>query len=122
MKYVVIFAIIVLVVRLDYWIELFEETSEQIFQNTPNIETSDIRSDREVISVSDDASLKQNPKITFLALMEDFRTSPDPSVRQRAMKFLKSDPKIFGVKLDKDLEARVYRWRDLLINNEAELV
>jgi septum formation topological specificity factor MinE len=121
MKYIAILAIVVLIVRVDYWLGLFDKAKDSFNKNPVEVQSSDINSDRKIIPVAEDRSLKQTNKEKFFALLEDFRITPDASVRERAMAILKSHPTMFGQKVDKDLEALVYRWRDLLINNEKEL-
>lgn len=121
MKYVVIVAIIVLFVRIDFWLGLFERAGEDISEST-EISSVDINSDTQTIPVAQDIYLKQSTRETFLALLEDFRTAPTTAVREKALGVLKETPNMFNQKLDKELESQIFRWRDLLNNNEPEVV
>lgn len=121
MKYIAILAIVVLMVRVDFIMGLVDK----YFGNEPppaDVSAEDISSKREVISVKQDVTLKQSPRQTFMAFLEDFRTAPVPEIRNQAISILKSNPKMFGPKLDTDLEARVFNWTELISNNEPEVV
>ena len=122
MKYVVIVAIIVLFVRIDYWLGLFDKASENFSTDSNEAVTTEINSGRETIPIANDSSFKTDPRVTFFSLLEYFRISPITETRERALNILKANPKMFGPKLDKELESRIFRWRDLLNNNEPELV
>jgi hypothetical protein len=122
MKYVVIMAIVVFIVRIDFWLGLIDKISFRSEPTPVEVLSSDLTTDRETISYAEDATLKRIPKQTFLSLLENFRVDPVRDVRERAMVVLKSHPTMLGTKLDADLESSVYRWRDLLINNDPEVV
>lgn len=121
MKYVAILAVVLVIMRIDFILGLFEKISEN---SAPAVEvdSSEISSSREIIPVTDDVTLKQTPKTTFLALLEDFHIRPSEDLRQRAMTIFKSHPTMFTQKLDRELESEVFRWRDLLNNNDPETV
>lgn len=121
MKYVVIIAIVILAVRVDYWLTLFEKASARFTPGAAEIKTNDVKTNREIVGMGQDLSLKQSKRETFLALLEDFRSSPSSSLREQALIIYKENPKMFGPILDKSLEAVVFRWRDLLNNNEPEV-
>lgn len=122
MKYVLIVAIVILAVRVDYWLSLFDKASDNLGPTTAEVDTSGIANTREIVGIKQDLSLKQTPKETFMALLEDFRSSPSSQIREKAMMIFKENPTIFNQKLDLNLEASVFRWRDLLNNNDPEAV
>jgi len=122
MKYVVIVAIVVLFVRIDFWLGLFDRASENFSANNDEATTVEINSGRETIPIGKDSNFKTDPRATFFSLLEYFRISPIAETRERAINILKTNPKMFDQKLDKQLESQIFRWRDLLNNNEPELV
>lgn len=122
MRYLAVVAIIVLFVRIDYLLSLFDRATGNSPTPPPEISNSDISSSREVIPLSKDKNIAQTPKETFLALLEVFRISPDIAIREKALEIFRSNPAMFSDKIDKDLESQIFRWRDLLNNNEPEVV
>lgn len=122
MKYVLIFAIVILAVRADYWLSLFDKAGENFGQKPVEVDTSGITNNREIVGIKQDLSLKQSPKDTFLALLEDFHSSPSVAIREKAMIIFKENPVMFNQNLDTILEGHVFRWRDLLNNNDPEAV
>lgn len=122
MKYVLIAAIVILAVRVDYWLGLFDKANEKIGTKQVEVDTSGITNNREIVGIKQDLSLKQSPKDTFLALLEDFHSSPSSAIREKAMMIFKDNPTMFNQKLDPILEGHVFRWRDLLNNNDPEAV
>lgn len=122
MKYLVVLVIVAVLVRIDVVLRLFDKASEKLAPKAPESQVSDITSDREVVSMTDDQNLKQTPKQIFLVLLETFHGSPTKDIRERAMNHFKSHPTMFGQKLDKDLETAVFNWRDQLNLNRQEMV
>lgn len=125
MKYVAIFAIIVFLFKIDFWLGLIDKASTNIESaRTPVVEVNpeDIQTTGEIIPVAKDASLKQTPRQTFLALLEDFHSNPVAPIRERAIAIFKDHPTMFTTKLDPELESNIFRWRELLNNNEPEAV
>lgn len=122
MKYIAVLAIVVLMVRVDFFMGLVDRYFGNSEPAPTDVSAEDISSKREVISVKQDESLKQSPRQIFMGLMEDFRTAPVIEIRNKAISVLKSNPAMFGPKLDTDLEARVFNWTELITNNEPEVV
>lgn len=122
MKYIAVLVIIIMFVRIDVLLGLFDKASNSFKPAPPEVQNSDISSSREVIPVSQDRSLKQTPRENFLAMLEVFRITPDAPTRERALSIFKDHPTIFTDKLDPGLESQVYRWREHLNNNEPETV
>jgi hypothetical protein len=123
MKYLVILIAVILLVRIDVLLNLFDRASEKLDSSSAPAEVNvDEVASRETIPVNQDRALQKTKKDTFFALLEDFHTSPVAEIRQRAMSILKDNPTMFGQKLDKDLESHVFRWRDLLNNNDPQVV
>jgi len=83
------------------------------------IDASGVKSN-ELVSVAQDANLKQTPRQTFIALLEDFHANPVQPIHERAMVIFKDNPTMFSQKLDPQLENEIFRWRDLLNNNDPE--
>lgn len=122
MKYIAILAIVVLMVRVDFFMGLVDKYFGNAEPPPADVSAEDIASKREVISVKEDVTLKQSPRQTFMSFLEDFRTAPVPEIRNQAISILRADPKMFGAKLDTDLEARIFNWTELITNNEPEVV
>lgn len=118
MRYVAVIVVIIMFVRIDYLLGLFDRAVNYMKPGPP--EVSETSSVPQVIPVSKDQSLKQTPREDFLSLLEIFRITPDASIRERAMGIFKDHPTMFSEKLDPTLEAYVYRWREHLYNNETE--
>ncbi len=121
-KYVAIAAIVLLFARIDFILDLVDRAQQKLENRTPEIEVSETKTDRDTIPVKDDEVLKRTPRQNILALLDDFQSSPAPELRVQTIALLRAHPKAFGVKLDRDLEARVFGLRDLLINNRPEVV
>lgn len=122
MKYVAIVVVIIMFVRIDILLEMFDKATNSFEPSPPEIESADLGSTRELIPVSKDKNLQQSPREDFLSLLEVFRISPEASIRERAMEIFKNHPAMFTEKLDPTLESHVYRWREHLNNNEPETV
>lgn len=119
MKYVVIVIIALLMARADLFLGLFDRIVEKSQPAPAEVDTSEVKSN-ELVPVAQDQSLKQTPRQTFIALLEDFHANPIQPIHERAMAIFKDNPTMFNQKLDVELEAAIFRWRDLLNNNEPE--
>ncbi len=122
MKYVALAAIVILFVRIDFILDLVDRTYQKYADGAPAAEVDGTRASRETYPVKDDRVLRRTPRDNFLGLLDDFHAAPTPELRNQAIGLLRANPKLFGAKLDRDLEAHVFRWRDLLINNRPEVV
>lgn len=121
MKYVVIVIIALLMARAD----LFLGLADKLFENTGpapvEVDDTQVESNK-IVPVAQDGSLKRTPRQTFLVLLEDFHTNPTEAIHSTAMGIFKNHPTMFGQKLDPELEAQIFRLRDLMNNNEPEAV
>lgn len=122
MKYVAVIVIIILFARIDVLLEYFDRASAKLAGEPPEVDVAGTELKREIIPVSEDLNVKRPPKELLLLLMEDFKVSPSPETREKAIGLLKENPKMLSEKLDKEIESRVFLWRDLLTNNNPELV
>jgi hypothetical protein len=122
MKYIAILVVIILFVRIDVLLEYFDKITGNARPAPQEINANDIKVEVQNIPLAQDKNLAQSPRGKFFALLEAFRASPEASVRESAIGHLRLNPTLFSEKLDKDLEAQIFRWRDLLVNNEAEAV
>lgn len=122
MKYALIIAGILILLRIDDMLRLFDKASLYLGKEpTAVIDADEIRPTTEMISVTDDKFIKQTPKSRFINMLETFSRNPDSTLRQKAMEELKAHPTMFSEKLDSSLESAVYSWRDLLTQNSSEL-
>lgn len=120
MKYILILAVVIVVIRIEFFIGLVEKAANKAQPAPVEVDATDISSDRETIPLSKDPSFKSTPRKAFFAYLEDFQTTPVATVRENALELLKKNPQLFGPKLDTELEAQIFRWRDHLINNDQE--
>jgi hypothetical protein len=116
MKYVWILVAVVFLVRIDLVLRFLDKTVKK-FQSSQvqEINPDDVISKTTIVSVSNDLSLKSSPLKKFLTMLDDFRSTPDLDVKDRALEFLKSNPAMFTEVLNPELEASIYRWRELLV-------
>lgn len=121
MKYVVIAIIALLMARADLFLGIVDRLLEKSEPAPVEVDTTDIKTN-ELVPVAQDGTLKQTPRKTFLVLLEDFHVNPVQPIRERAMGIFKDHPTMFTQKLDPELEVNIFRWRDLLNNNEPEAV
>lgn len=119
MKYVVIVIVALMMARADLFLGLFDRIVEKSQPAPAEVDTSEVKSN-ELVPVAQDQSLKQTPRQTFIALLEDFHANPIAPIHERAMTIFKDNPTMFTQKLDPELEAAIFRWRELLNNNEPE--
>lgn len=124
MKYVLFFALFVAIAQIDTLMKLFDKASVGVTRQkdrlTQPATTTDIRTENDVVTVSDDPTLKINPHDRVIALMESYRLSPEPEVRLKIMEDIKVVPKMLTPALDRQMEAAVYGWRDLLLNQHED--
>ncbi len=119
MKYVLIFVAVMLLIRIDVVIGLGEKIAMMLTSEETS-ERPDSYGDSPVI-VRSEKNVRLSPREQYLSFMDSFRVSPEKVVRERAMALFKDHPQIFSDKLDKDLEARIYRWRDLVVQDAPEV-
>ena len=115
MKYVVILVVVVILVRIDIILRLFDKTAVKYQNKTEVIGPDEIAPSTELVSLDSDLTLKVSPRKTFISMLTDFRNNPDTSVKEKAIEVLRSQPTMFSDKLDTELESSIYRLRDLLI-------
>lgn len=116
MKYIVILIVVVILVRIDVILHLFDKTTAK-YENSQNSEattTANESPQTELISINNDPSLKTSSKKIFLSMMEDFRSVPETDLRDRAIATLRESPTMFNEKIDPELEAVIFRWRGLI--------
>lgn len=117
MKYIVILFVVIVLVRIDVVLHLFDKTSQKI-ENSKNRDDSNAaptnEPQTELVPIESDLALKTSSKKIFLSMMEDFRSAPEASLRDRAIETLRATPTMFDEKLDKELESTIFRWRGLI--------
>jgi hypothetical protein len=122
MKYVLIIFGIAILLRIDFILDLFDRANRKMENREPVVEVSESKSDRTVVSIDQDQMLNTSPKEAFFTFLDAFHSAPDAEIRIRAMSWLKEHPKLFNQILDKDLESKIFKWRDHLNNNNTEVV
>lgn len=119
LKYVLIFVAAIILIRIDIVVGLVERTIGLFRKEEVQVRPEDLGDATEIVRSEKNVTL--TPRQKYLAFMDDFRVSPELVFREQAMELFKDHPQMFSEKLDKDLEARVYSWRDLSTQNAAEL-
>ncbi len=122
MKYAVILIILILLVRIDFFLGLFDKVNKKFDANPTELDRTDVRMNRELVPVNLDRSLKRTDRDQFMALLEAFHDSPSSGLAESALQVLKNNPAMFSDKIDPGLESQIFRWRDLLNNNRPEMV
>jgi hypothetical protein len=93
----------------------------KIFPLESGTVVSESLSNTNTVPLKNDMFIQSNPKEKFFSLLEDFHGDPSTEIREQAIKLLKENPHILNQPFDKDFEAYVYRWRDLLSVNQKEV-
>lgn len=119
LKYVLLFVAAIILIRIDIVVGLGEKAFGLFRKNEVRVRADDLGDATEIVRSEKNVTL--TPRQKYLAFMDDFRVSPELVFRQQAMELFKANPQMFTDKLDKDLEARVYSWRDLSVQNAEEL-
>ncbi len=118
-KYLLIFVFAIILIRIDVILTLSEKVW-LIVRNETNQSTVADFGESPVI-IRSDKNVELSPRQRYISFMDNFRASPDLIYREQAMNLFKAHPQIFAEKRDQDLEARIYSWRDLIVQNEAEV-
>ena len=126
MKYVLLFIGFVLIAQIDSVVKLFETANDTVVAQKNRIKepvsSAPIRSNSEVVSVSDDPTLKLSAHGKVIALMDTFRQLPDQGLRKKIMEEIKLAPKMLTPTSDPALESAVFGLRDNLANqNQATI-
>ena len=115
MKYVVILIVVVILVRIDVILRLFDKTATK-YQNSSNeIKSGEDIPSSEIIPAGKELSAQSTPRKTFISILNDFSYVPDANFKNKAIELLRTHPTMFTDKLDRELESSLYRWRDLLV-------
>ncbi|MES2527828.1 MAG: hypothetical protein V4598_12110 [Bdellovibrionota bacterium] len=119
LKYVLIFVVAIVLIRIDVIIGLGEKAWMMVNSEKSQNNSNDL-GDSPVI-VRSDKNVELTPRQKYIGFLDSFRVSPELVYREEAMTLFRAHPQMFTEKLDKDLEARIYSWRDLVVSNEPEV-
>lgn len=124
MKYVLIFALAVVIAKIDTVMRLFDKASVVVSRQKTKLTDppvpTDIKSESELVSVKDDPTLRIDPHTRIISLMESYKLSPEPEIRLKIMEDIKIVPKMLTTTLDPALESVIYSWRDLFLNGHED--
>ena len=120
MKYVVIIAVVILIVRIDYILRLFDRAADRINNPSSNQTAPEGFASRPIVPINDDPFLKASPKSLFFAALKDFSVSPSTVARNRVLELLKSHANLFGESLDENLAAVLSLLEEPLRNRNPE--
>jgi hypothetical protein len=123
MKYLVIILVVVILVRIDVLMHGVDTIANKVQSRKesripdiePNVQPSD-----DLISIKDDRSLVRTPRIEFFTLLEDFHLRPSSEIKDKMVEIFKKKPDLFGSKLDKQLEAEIFKLTDLIYNKNSD--
>jgi len=115
MKYVVILIVVVILVRIDVILRLFDKTATKYQNNSNEIKSDEDIPSSEIIPAGKELSAQSTPRKTFISILNDFSYVPDANFKNKAIELLRTHPTMFTDKLDRELESSLYRWRDLLV-------
>jgi hypothetical protein len=118
MKYVVILIVVVVLVRIDVVLKLFDKTAGKIQNSSEEINNEDIMPGTDLVPMDNDLSLKTSPYKTFLSMLNDFKSTGDANVKDKAIEILRANPIMFSDKLDVGLETAISGLRDLLMQRD----
>ncbi len=121
MKYVLILLAVVVLVRIDVFLNLFEKVARRT-ERVEEVKPDELKNERNLISMKEDGSFKQTPRSILLSLFNEFGSSPSKEQRIKILATLEVGPTVFTEKLDSALESSVYQWRDLLISKNPETI
>ncbi len=119
LKYVLIFVAAIILIRIDVVIGLGEK-AWLLVKNEKSQNTPDDFGDSPIV-VRSEKNVELTPRQKYFNFMESFRVSPEQVFREEAMTLFRTHPQMFTEKLDNDLAARIYSWRDLIVSNETEV-
>lgn len=126
MKYILIFLGAIILARIDlviHGLETFAEKFSKVREVKPKIEEinlADENLNRDLIPIKSDPVLVRTVRFEFFTLLEDFRLNPISETRTKIRSILESHTLLFQEKLDKDLEAQIYKMIDLFYNKNKE--
>lgn len=121
MKYIVALLLVLLLIRIDVLMHIFDQASEKVQRFFAPTSQPSVAEAPVIIPLNEDRSFKQNPKRTVLMLLTEFKVNPEPDVRLRIISTFKSDPSLLGNELDLRLESAIFGLRDLIYQKEKEL-
>lgn len=113
MKYVWILLVVVIMVRIDVVMRFFDKTSDKIQSAKNSAPVSHIEG-AEIIPLENNLNSTSSPRVVFFSILRDFLVAPDAAFKEQAIEILKKNPALFTDKIDTELEAAIYKWRDLL--------
>ena len=119
LKYVLIFVAAIVLIRIDVIIGLGEK-AWLLVKNEKSQNTADDFGDSPIV-VRSEKNVELTPRQKYINFMESFRVSPEQVFREEAMTLFRAHPQMFTEKLDNDLAARIYSWRDMVVSNESEV-
>lgn len=122
MKYIVIFAIVVILVRIDFFINIIQRGVGKFSRGVKTEEPLRVDAGSATIPFGEDKTLKQTNVERVFSLLEAFHSNPEAAIRLKIMEELKASPKMFTTKADKNLQLRVFALRDLLIAGNSEML
>ncbi len=118
MKYVLLLVVAIVLIRIDIVFNLVEK-GIMMMKSEETTKTDDLG--RPAVIVRSDRNVNLTPREKYLGIMANFRVNPILAFREQAMLIFRKHPQMFTERLDKDLEAQIYSWRDLVVQNEAEV-
>ena len=121
MKYLVVLVIVILLVRIDLLLHLFERTSDKVGQLLRKEEIPLETRPTEIISIAKDRTLITPDKQKLLSLMDAYNQKPSLEFNAEIIQFLKERPTLLKAEGDEAFESGLFNLRDLISQKSIEL-
>lgn len=123
MKYIVGIIFVVVVLRIDFILDLFDSAREQATSSSAPVLADDSASSRpQTIPLDKDRAVNTSDRDNFLNVLALFSKNPDEAYRIGAFEILRSNPEILADKPDTGFNQAIFSWRDLIEREDKELI
>lgn len=123
MKYVVGIILVVILIRIDFILNLFDSAREQVSApSAPILEDESVDSRPTTIPADKDRAVNTSARDNFLNVLAIFSKNPDEAFRLKAFEIFREDPSILADKSDREFNQAIFSWRDLMDRENPELI
>jgi hypothetical protein len=123
MKYIVGIILVVLLIRIDFILGLFDSVRERVSTPAASVLDDDSASSKpKTIPMDKDRAVNTSSRDNFLNVLALFSKNPDESYRLKAFEILRENPDILGNKSDTEFNQTIFSWRDLIERENNELI
>ncbi len=123
MKYIVGIVLVVMLIRIDFILSLFDSFRESVSApSAPVLNDESLESRPTTIPVDKDQAINTSNRDNFLNVLGLFSRNPDEALRLQAFEILRANPEILLKKDDLEFNQAIFSWRDLLTQESSELI